>query len=323
MVTEFDFVIVGAGSAGCVLANRLSSDPAVTVALIEAGGSDVSPWIHVPAGYFKTIKDPALNWMYRTESDPGLNGRSLNWPRGKTLGGSSSINGLLYVRGQPEDYERWRQMGNLGWGWDDVRPLFRRSEAWEEGADAHRGAAGELSVSRSRQSWRIVDAWVEAARAAGFPFNPDHNGASQEGVGYYQLTARNGLRCSSAKAFLTPVRRRPNLSILTRIQVERIEIDGSRAVAVLGRRDGAPVRIAARREIILSAGAIGSPQILMLSGLGDPEELGRHGIAVRRDLKGVGRNLQDHLQARPVYRCSVPTINTRTARVVQSSQNRP
>jgi choline dehydrogenase len=166
---EFDFVIVGAGSAGCVLANRLSADPSVSVAVIEAGGRDASPWIHVPVGYFKTIKDPALNWMYRTEADKGLNGRQLNWPRGKTLGGSSSINGLLYVRGQPQDYDRWRQMGNIGWGWDDLLPLFRRSESWEGVPDELRGDRGELSVSRSRQSWQVVDAWVEAAKAAGFP----------------------------------------------------------------------------------------------------------------------------------------------------------
>ena len=309
---EFDIVIVGAGSAGCVLANRLSADPSVSVALLEAGGSDTSPWIHVPVGYFKTIKDPALNWMYRTEADKGLNGRALNWPRGKTLGGSSSINGLLYVRGQPGDYDRWRQMGNVGWGWDDLLPLFRRSEAWEGPADGYRGGDGELTVSRSRQSWKIVDAWVEAARSAGFPFNPDYNGASQEGVGYFQLTARNGLRCSSAKAFLKPARSRANLAVFTHVQAEAVELDGARAVAVRGRRHGSPVRFAARREIILSAGAIGSPQILMLSGIGDAGHLGEHGIRVRHDLPGVGRNLQDHLQARPVYRCATPTINTRT-----------
>jgi choline dehydrogenase len=275
---EFDFVIVGAGSAGCVLANRLSADPSVSVAVIEAGGRDASPWIHVPVGYFKTIKDPALNWMYRTEADKGLNGRQLNWPRGKTLGGSSSINGLLYVRGQPQDYDRWRQMGNIGWGWDDLLPLFRRSESWEGVADELRGDRGELSVSRSRQSWQVVDAWVDSAKAAGFAFNPDYNGASQEGVGYFQLTARNGLRCSSAKAFLKPARSRPNLTVLTHIQVENVELDGARAVAVRGRRHGSLVRIAARREIILSAGAIGSPQILMLSGIGEPAHLSDHGI---------------------------------------------
>ncbi|SOE17009.1 choline dehydrogenase [Hoeflea halophila] len=309
---EFDFVIVGAGSAGCVLANRLSADPSVSVALIEAGGRDDSPWIHVPVGYFKTIKDPALNWMYRTEADKGLNGRSINWPRGKTLGGSSSINGLLYVRGQPQDYDRWRQMGNPGWGWDDLLPLFKRSEAWEGGADPVRGAGGELSVSRSRQSWQVVDAWVEAARSAGFPFNPDYNGTEQEGVGYFQLTARNGLRCSSAKAFLKPARFRPNLKIFTHMQVDSVELEAGRAIAVRGRRHGSPLRISARREIILSAGAIGSPQILMLSGIGEPGHLAEHGISLNHALPGVGQNLQDHLQARPVYRCTAPTINTRT-----------
>ena len=317
---EFDFVIVGAGSAGCVLANRLSADPSVSVALIEAGGRDASPWIHVPVGYFKTIKDPALNWMYRTEPDKGLNGRSLNWPRGKTLGGSSSINGLLYVRGQPQDYDGWRQMGNVGWGWDDLLPLFKRSEAWEGAADPVRGAKGELSVSRSRQSWQVVDAWVEAARSAGFAFNPDYNSASQEGVGYFQLTARNGLRCSSAKAFLKPARSRKNLQVFTHMQVDNVELAEGRAVSVRGRRHGSPLRIAARREIILSAGSIGSPQILMLSGIGKPEHLAEHGVSLRHALPGVGQNLQDHLQARPVYRCTAPTINTRTRGLFNQSR---
>ncbi|WP_296477563.1 GMC family oxidoreductase, partial [Roseinatronobacter sp.] len=204
---EADVVIVGAGSAGCVLANRLSADPSLRVLLIEAGGRDLNPWIHVPVGYFRTMGDPALDWCYMTEPDPGLNGRRLPWPRGKVLGGSSSLNGLLYVRGQPQDYDRWQQMGNQGWGWDQVLPYFRRAEDQERGEDEFHGVGGPLSVSNARLSRPICDAWVAAAQNAGYPFNPDYNGATQEGVGYFQLTARNGRRCSSAVAYLNSVRK--------------------------------------------------------------------------------------------------------------------
>ncbi|MEO1745607.1 MAG: GMC family oxidoreductase N-terminal domain-containing protein [Pseudomonadota bacterium] len=309
---EFDFVIVGAGSAGCALANRLSADPRVKVALLEAGGKDRSPWIHIPVGYFKTIKDPSLNWMYRTEPDPGLNGRALNWPRGKTLGGSSSINGLLYVRGQREDYDLWRQQGNVGWSWDDVLPLFKRAENWEGGEDAVRGGEGPLAVSRSLKSWKVVDAWVDAAQQAGFRYNDDYNGRDQEGVGYFQMTARDGLRCSSAKAYLAPIRKRENLAIITGFHTQNIVFDGRRAVGVRGLQNGMPQLVKARGEIILSAGAIGSAQILMLSGVGGGEQLSDHGIQTLVDNAFVGKNLQDHLQARPVYKVRVPTINTRT-----------
>jgi choline dehydrogenase len=309
---EFDFIIVGAGSTGCVLANRLSADGRYTVAIVEAGGKDHSPWIHIPVGYFKTIKNPSLNWMYRTEADKGLNGRSLNWPRGKTLGGSSSINGLLYVRGQAQDYDNWRQMGNTGWSWEDVLPLFKRAEAWEGGGDQWRGDDGPLSVTKSRKSWKIVDAWVKAAQEAGFAYNHDYNGKKQDGVGYFQLTARNGLRCSSAKAYLSPVRNRHNLRIFTNFLTGKVEFEGRRAVAISGTRNNQPVTLKARREIILSAGAIGSPQIMMLSGIGPGKHLREKGIEVVLENKSVGKNLQDHLQARPVYKCSVPTINTRT-----------
>jgi choline dehydrogenase len=309
---QYDFVIVGAGSAGCALANRLSANPRHSVALVEAGGKDSSPWIHIPVGYFKTIKNPALNWMYRTEADPGLNGRALNWPRGKTLGGSSSINGLLYVRGQPQDYDHWRQLGNTGWSWQDVLPYFRRAESWEGGENELRGGSGPLTVSRSNRSWPIVDAWVEAAQAAGFPYNDDYNADDQYGVGYFQLTARKGLRCSSAKAYLKPVRNRKNLDIITEVLTTRVLFDGKRAAGIEGIRGGERIEIRANNEVILSAGAIGSPQILMLSGIGPDDQLGTHGIATLHSSPGVGRNLQDHLQARPVYKCSVPSINTRT-----------
>jgi choline dehydrogenase len=305
-----DYVIVGAGSAGCVIANRLSADSRNSVMLLEAGGRDLNPWIHIPVGYFKTIHNPAVDWCYKTEPDPGLNGRSIEWPRGKVLGGSSSLNGLLYVRGQPEDYDRWRQMGNAGWGWEDVLPLFKRAERNERGADEFHGDEGPLSVSNMRIQRPITDAWVAAAQAAGYPFNSDYNGATQEGVGYFQLTARNGRRCSAAVAYLNPVKGRENLRIVTRAQAARIEFDGSRATAVTYvDRGGAPHEVRANREIILCGGSINSPQLLMLSGLGPADHLAEHGIEVRRDLPGVGQNLQDHLQARLVYKCNEPTLN--------------
>ena len=309
---EFDYVIVGAGSSGCVLANRLSTDPSVRVAVIEAGGRDVSPWIHIPVGYFRTIKNPALNWMYRTEQDPGLNGRAINWPRGKTLGGSSSINGLLYVRGQPQDYDGWAQRGNSGWSWDDVLPYFQKSENWNGPDASERGQGGPLTVNQSHNTWPIVDAWVEAAQEAGFSYNNDYNSGDQEGVGFFQQTAQNGLRCSSAKAYLAPVRQRSNLHIITRALVEKITFDGRTATGIMITQGLQKTHIKARKEVILSAGSIGSPQLLMLSGVGKPDELKQHGIEVLHAANGVGKNLQDHLQARPVYKVNLPTINTKT-----------
>ncbi|MDO5604555.1 MAG: choline dehydrogenase [Paracoccus sp. (in: a-proteobacteria)] len=307
---ESDYVVIGAGSAGCVLANRLSADPGVTVTLLEAGGRDWNPWIHVPVGYFRTMNNPAVDWCYRTEPDPGLNGRRLDWPRGKVLGGSSSLNGLLYVRGQPQDYDRWRQMGFAGWGWDDVLPLFKRAENQERGADEFHGTGGPLNVSDMRLRRPICDAWVAAAQAEGYAFNPDYNGARQEGVGYFQLTTRDGRRCSSAVAYLHPVRKRPNLRVITHALTRRVVIEDGRAVAVeYSDRAGAVQRIAVRGEVVLSAGAIGSPQILMLSGIGEAGHLADHGITPLIDLPGVGRGLQDHLQARLVHTCNEPTLN--------------
>lgn len=307
---EFDYVIVGAGSAGCVMANRLSADGRHSVVLLEAGGRDTNPWIHIPVGYFKTMGNPGTDWCYRTEPDPGLNGRSIMWPRGKVLGGSSSINGLLYVRGQPQDYDHWRQLGNVGWGWDDVLPLFKRSESYGDGDVALRGRDGPLSVSASAVQREIVDRWVEAAVNAGYPANPDYNGATQEGVGHFQLTLRNGRRCSSAVAYLRPAMRRANLSVLTECLVRALDFDERRVTGVKVRQKGRTMTVRAGREVILAAGAVASPQILMVSGIGAADEIRAHGVKVVADLPGVGKNLQDHLQARPVYRTSLSTINT-------------
>ncbi len=305
----FDYVIVGAGTAGCVLANRLSADPSIRVLLLEAGGRDINPWIHVPVGYFKTMHNPKTDWCYKTEPDPGLSGRSLDWPRGKVLGGSSSINGLLYIRGQAEDYDHWRQLGNTGWAYDDVLPYFIRAEDQERGADDYHGVGGPLAVSDTRIRRNVCDAFIAACEELGIPPNDDFNGARQEGAGYFQLTSRNGFRCSTAVAYLRPSKRRRNLKIVTNALAERVVLDKRKATAVRYFADGTSVEVRARREVILSAGAIGSPQILMLSGVGTGAELRQYGIPVIHDLPGVGGNLQDHLQIRAVYKCTEPTLN--------------
>ena len=319
VILEFDFIVVGAGSAGCVLANRLSAGGRYSVAVVEAGGRDKSPWIHIPVGYFKTMGNPETDWMYETEPDQGLNGRSINWPRGKVLGGSSSINGLLYVRGQPEDYDGWRQLGNEGWGWDDLAPLFKRSECWEEGENEARGGSGLLQVSNSRLTREVVDAWIEAAVVAGFERNPDYNGTKQEGVGYFQLTAKDGKRCSSAVAYLRPAMARENLEILTNTAAQKILFDGRQVTGLEVSGPKGKMVLKANREVILSAGAIGSPQLLMVSGLGDADALKNLGIDVVHELNGVGQNLQDHLQARPVFKVNVPTVNTEVASIFKQA----
>ena len=309
METEVDYLIVGAGSAGCVLANRLSADPRHSVLLLEAGGADRSPWIHVPVGYFKTMHDPKFDWCYRTEPDANVAGRAIDWPRGKVLGGSSSLNGLLYVRGQREDYDRWAALGNRGWGYADVLPYFKQSEDQERGADAYHGVGGPLKVSDLRLRRPIADHFIAAAQQIGIPLNPDYNGARQEGVGYFQQTAHNGFRWSTAKGFLKPARKRSNLRVATRAQACKVLFDGNTAVGVEYLQNGERRTVRARAEVILASGAIGSPQLLQRSGLGPARVLERAGVPVRLDLPGVGANLQDHLQVRLVFRTRSRTLN--------------
>jgi choline dehydrogenase len=308
--TEYDYVIVGAGSAGCVLANRLSADGKSSVLLLEAGPKDSNIWIHVPLGYGRLFKEKTVNWMYQTEPEPGLDGRTVFQPRGKVLGGSSSINGLLYVRGQHEDYDRWRQHGNLGWGFDDVLPYFRKAENQQRGADDFHGVGGPLPVSDLGHADPLSAAFIAAAAQRGLPVNPDFNGASQEGAGFFQTTTRRGRRASTAVAYLRPAKRRGNLHVETSALAERVVFDGRRAIAVEYRKAGSLRTARARKEILVSGGAYNSPQLLQLSGVGPPELLRKHGIDVVLDAPGVGHDLQDHLQVRVVMRCTQPiTLN--------------
>jgi choline dehydrogenase len=307
---EFDYVIVGAGSAGCVLANRLSADGRNSVLLLEAGPKDTNLWIHVPLGYGKLFKEKTVNWMYQTEPEPGLDGRTVFQPRGKVLGGSSSINGLLYVRGQHEDYDRWRQRGNAGWGYDDVLPYFKKAENQQRGADEYHGAGGPLPVSDWRHADPLSEAFVVAAAQTGIPTNPDFNGASQEGAGFFQTTTQRGRRASTAYSYLRPAKSRSNLHVETSALAQRILFEGRRARAVEYRQGGALRTARARKEILVSGGAYNSPQLLQLSGVGPAELLKQHGIDIVLDAPGVGNDLQDHLQVRLVTRCSQPvTLN--------------
>jgi choline dehydrogenase len=307
-VGTFDYVIVGAGTAGCVLANRLSADPEVSVLLLEAGGKDDYFWVHIPVGYLFTQGNPRTDWCLRTEAEPGLNGRALAYPRGKVLGGCSSINGMIYMRGQARDYDQWRQLGNRGWGWDDVLSYFRRSEDYAHGPDDMHGAGGEWRVEEQRLSWEILDAFREAAAEVGIPETTDFNRGNNEGCGYFQVNQRRGVRWSAAKAFLRPAMGRPNLKLLTHAQATRIELDGRRAKGLYFRNQSGEARAEVRKELILAGGAVASPQLLQLSGIGPGELLPELGIPVVHELPGVGENLQDHLQIRLVYKVS----NTRT-----------
>ena len=301
---EFDYVIVGAGSAGCVLANRLSANGKHSVLLLEAGPKDSNIWIHVPLGYGKLFKDRTVNWMYQTEPEPGLDGRTVFQPRGKVLGGSSSINGLLYVRGQHQDYDRWRQRGNAGWGFDDVLPYFRKAEDQQRGASEYHGAGGPLPVSDWRHADPLSEAFVVAAAETGIPTNADFNGATQEGAGFFQTTTKRGRRASTARAYLGPARGRGNLRVETSAQAQRILFEGKRACAVEYKQGNTVKTARARREILVSSGAYNSPQLLQLSGIGPAELLKTHGINVVLDAPGVGNDLQDHMQVRIVMRCA-------------------
>jgi choline dehydrogenase len=301
-IGSFDYVVVGAGTAGCVLANRLSADPDVSVLLLEAGGRDSWIWIHIPVGYLYTQNNPRTDWCLRTEPEPGLGGRALAYPRGKVLGGCSSINGMIYMRGQARDYDQWRQLGNRGWGWDDVLPYFKRSEDYVHGADEAHGTGGEWRVEEMRLSWEILDAFRAAAAEVGIPKTSDFNRGDNEGCGYFQVNQRRGVRWSTAKAFLRPARSRPNLKLLTGAQATRIAFEGARAIGLHFRQDGREAYAAVRGELLLASGAIGSPQLLQLSGLGPGDLLREQGIEVVHELAGVGANLQDHLQLRLVYK---------------------
>ena len=294
---NYDYIIIGAGSAGCVLANRLSENPRNTVLLLEAGDKDTNLWIHIPVGFTKTLNNPEVNWCFETEPEDNVSGRQIPIPRGRVLGGSSSINGMLYVRGQALDFDVWGQLGNRGWSYSDILPYFKKSENFERGNDEFRGTDGPLNVADMYEKHELIDAFIDAGVELGYPRNPDYNGSKQDGFGYYQITQRNGRRESTARAFLNPAKTRKNLTVESRAHVTKIIFNKKRATGVEYSIDGIKKTAGVNNEIILTAGAVQSPQILELSGIGQPQLLKSHGISVQHELPGVGENYRDHYRS--------------------------
>ena len=307
---NFDYIIIGAGSAGCVLANRLTANPNFKVLLLEAGGKDTNPWIHIPGGYFKTMHNPNTDWCFETEKEPNCDNREMLYPRGKTLGGSSSINGMLYIRGQSNDYNYWRQLGNAGWSWENVLPYFKKSEDFQFGENEFHGSGGPIKVEKIRATFKVLDLFLEAAEEFGYKKTEDFNSGNNEGMGYFPFTVKNGFRCSAAVGYLNPIKKRKNLKIITNAHIKNIEFENKTAKNVNYWFDNNLVTVKANKEIILSAGTIGSPHILQASGIGPGDLLKHNNVEVIKDHPGVGKNLTDHLMLRPVYKIkNLETLN--------------